>query len=47
MTRGLSRFEATHMIVQGFFQEVIDRIPVEIVRETLAINIEKKLGLGM
>jgi Fe-S cluster assembly protein SufD len=46
MCRGLSEYEAMHMIVEGFFQTVADRIPVEIVRETLNRTIEKKLGIG-
>ena len=46
MCRGLNRTEAMHMIVEGFFQRVYDRIPVEIVRETLGQAVEKKLGIG-
>jgi len=46
MSRGLSRYEAMHMIVEGFFHDVYDRIPVEAVRETLRQAVEKKLGLG-
>lgn len=46
MCRGLSRSEAMHMIVEGFFQRVYDRIPVELVRETLSQAVQKKLGLG-
>jgi Fe-S cluster assembly protein SufD len=46
MCRGLSRYEAMHMIVEGFFAEVYDRIPVEIVRETLSQAVERKLGIG-
>lgn len=46
MSRGLSRYEAMHMIVEGFFQTVYDRIPVEAVRNTLREAVEKKLGLG-
>lgn len=46
MCRGLSRFEAMHMIVKGFFQTVTDRIPVEIVRDTLDKAVERKLGIG-
>lgn len=46
MCRGLERREAMHMIVEGFFQIVYDRIPVEIVRETLSQAVEKKLGIG-
>jgi Fe-S cluster assembly protein SufD len=32
--------------VEGFFQEVFDRIPVEVVRETLSRTVERKLGIG-
>lgn len=46
MCRGLTEYEAMHMIVQGFFQKVTDRIPVELVRETLDRAVEKKLGIG-
>jgi len=46
MCRGLDRLEAMHMIVEGFFQRVYDRIPVEIVRETLGQAVERKLGIG-
>ena len=46
MSRGLSKYEAMHMIVEGFFQTVSDRIPVELVRETLNQAIEQKLGIG-
>ena len=46
MCRGLRRSEAMHMIVEGFFQRVYDRIPVEIVRETLGHAVERKLGIG-
>lgn len=46
MCRGLDRTEAMHMIVEGFFQRVYDRIPVEIVRETLGQAVERKLGIG-
>ncbi|MBS0203589.1 MAG: Fe-S cluster assembly protein SufD [Planctomycetes bacterium] len=46
MCRGLTRSEAMHVIVEGFFQRVYDRIPVEIVRETLGHAVERKLGIG-
>ncbi|MFO0427720.1 MAG: Fe-S cluster assembly protein SufD [Planctomyces sp.] len=45
MSRGMSRKEAMHMIVEGFFQSVYDRIPVEIVRETLSRTVQGKLGI--
>lgn len=46
MCRGLTRYEAMHVIVEGFFAEVYDRIPVELVRETLSHAVERKLGIG-
>jgi Fe-S cluster assembly protein SufD len=46
MCRGLSRYEAMHIIVEGFFAEVYDRIPVELVRDTLRQAVERKLGIG-
>ena len=45
MSRGMSEFEAMHMIVEGFFHAVYDRIPVEIVRDTLSQAVERKLGI--
>jgi Fe-S cluster assembly protein SufD len=46
MCRGLTRYEAMHIIVEGFFAEIYDRIPVELVRETLSQAVERKLGIG-
>ncbi len=46
MCRGISEFEAMHMIVEGFFAAVYDRIPIELVRETLSHVVERKLGIG-
>lgn len=46
MCRGLTEYEAMHVIVEGFFQTVFDRIPVEVVRETLSRAVERKLGIG-
>lgn len=46
MCRGLTRYEAMHVIVEGFFSEIYDRIPVELVRETLSQAVERKLGIG-
>ncbi len=46
MCRGLSRYEAMHMIVEGFFAQVYDRIQVDLVRETLSQAVERKLGIG-
>jgi Fe-S cluster assembly protein SufD len=44
MARGLTRPQAERMIVQGFFQAVLDRVPVESVREKLERVIERKIG---
>ncbi len=46
MSRGISQDEAMHMIVNGFFQQVFDRISVEIVRETLSQSVQTKLGFN-
>lgn len=47
MCRGLPRHEAMHVIVEGFFAGVYDRIPVELVRETLGQAVQRKLGFGV
>ena len=44
MARGLSRTQAERMIVQGFFQAVLDRVPVESVVKKLEQVIERKIG---
>lgn len=44
MARGLSRAQAERMIVQGFFQAVLDRVPVESVVTKLESVIERKIG---
>ena len=44
-SRGIGENEAMHMIVEGFFQQVYDRIPIEIVRETLSTAVQGKLGI--
>lgn len=44
MARGLSRAQAERMIVQGFFQAVLDRVPVESVVTKLERVIERKIG---
>jgi Fe-S cluster assembly protein SufD len=43
MTRGLTRKEATRLVVSGFFQQVFDRITIESVREALAQAILRKV----
>ncbi len=42
-TRGLSRKEATRLIVMGFFQQVFDRITIGSVREALAGAIARRV----
>lgn len=44
MSRGISRPRAVRMVVQGFFAPVMDRIPVEGVRERIANRILEKVG---
>jgi Fe-S cluster assembly protein SufD len=46
MARGLSRPVAQRLIVEGFFAPVLDRIPLENVREHLRHAIERKIGSG-
>jgi Fe-S cluster assembly protein SufD len=43
MSRGLSRSEAERLIVRGFFQDVLDRIVLEPVREALADALEARI----
>jgi Fe-S cluster assembly protein SufD len=45
MARGLSRAEATKLIVNGFFEPVVARIPLEGVRDRLWTAIERKMRL--
>ena len=43
MARGLSRAEAERLIVRGFFQDVLDRIAIEPVREALGAALEARI----
>jgi Fe-S cluster assembly protein SufD len=43
MTRGLDRAEAERLIVRGFFQDVLDRVELEPVREALAAALEARI----
>lgn len=43
-SRGIGRDEAERLIVFGFFQEVLDRIPLEEVREGVEAAIERELS---
>jgi Fe-S cluster assembly protein SufD len=44
MSRGLSREDAERIIVRGFFQPILDRIGSDEVRETLAAELEARMG---
>jgi len=44
-SRGIGENEAMHMIVDGFFQKVYDRIPIEIVREMLSRTVQARLEI--
>lgn len=46
MARGLSRGAAERLIVRGFFQDVLDRIELEPVRETLGAALEARIPAG-
>jgi Fe-S cluster assembly protein SufD len=43
MARGLPRAEAERLIVRGFFQDVLDRVELEPVRESLAAALEARI----
>jgi len=44
MSRGLSYAQAEKLIVEGFFQPVMERIPLESVRNELSTSVMNKLG---
>jgi Fe-S cluster assembly protein SufD len=43
MTRGLSRAEAERLVVRGFFQDILDRIDLEPVRDALGAALEARI----
>ena len=43
MARGMSRHEAERLIVRGFFQDILDRIELEPVREVLGAALEARI----
>jgi Fe-S cluster assembly protein SufD len=43
MTRGLSRAQAERLIVRGFFQDVLDRVELEPVREAISAALEARI----
>ena len=45
-TKRLSRQQAERLLVFGFFDEVLGRIPVEGVRDRIREAIEAKIGLS-
>ena len=47
MSRGISRTEAEKLIVDGFFDEVIERVPVESVQKTVRTAIDRKIGYAI
>jgi Fe-S cluster assembly protein SufD len=46
MARGLPRADAERLIVRGFFQDILDRIDLEPVRETLVAALEARIPQG-
>ncbi|MDQ7820700.1 MAG: Fe-S cluster assembly protein SufD [Armatimonadota bacterium] len=44
MSRGLTRSQAVRMVVEGFFAEVLDRVPLAPVRDLLAERIGAKMA---
>jgi Fe-S cluster assembly protein SufD len=46
MARGLSRGDAERLIVRGFFQDILDRIEFEAVRDSLAAALEARIPQG-
>jgi len=46
MSRGLPRIVATRMVVEGFFEDVLQREPVASIRDNLRELIDRKINLG-
>ena len=46
-SRGIERAEAERLIVSGFFQEVLDRVQIEEVREGAEAAIARELAAGI
>lgn len=44
MSRGLSRSEARQMLVNAFFEEVIERVPYEFMQERIRHHVAEKMG---
>jgi Fe-S cluster assembly protein SufD len=43
MSRGLRRLDAVRMVVEGFFAELVDRIPLDAVRARLRGDVDRKM----
>ena len=43
-SRGLSDADARKLVIMGYFEEIVDRIPFEAMRDRVHAQIEKKLG---
>jgi Fe-S cluster assembly protein SufD len=43
MSRGIPRADAELMVTEGFFEELLDRIPFERVRDRLRASLEAKI----
>jgi Fe-S cluster assembly protein SufD len=43
MSRGIPRSQAELMVIEGFFDELLDRVPFEGVRERLQAAVEAKI----
>jgi Fe-S cluster assembly protein SufD len=43
MSRGIPRADAELMVTEGFFEELLDRIPFERVQERLRASLEAKI----
>jgi Fe-S cluster assembly protein SufD len=44
MTRGISRLEAQRLVVEGFFDPIMQRIPFEGVRQRFQLGIHQKMA---
>jgi len=43
-TRGVPRKVAERLLIEGFFAEILDRIPFETIRERFRAGIARKMG---
>ncbi len=46
LTRGIDRVEAERLIVEGFFDPLMQKIPLESIRDELSAAIDSKIGLS-